>query len=273
MEVCMKKFSLLRAIIIAVLAIVFIVALVQIVRIYSDRKEAENTYDSLQDYVSVEDTVPDETQPPETTDTTEESQTEGDTSQIAESVPVTVDFDSLISKHPDVVAWIYGENTAINYPVAQGKDNNQYLRHLLSGKYNTAGTIFADYRNGQIGQDQNYIVYGHNMKDGSMFGSILKYKMQTYYDEHPYLYLLTPDKNYRIELIAGYITPKTSEAYNANFATEEQFAQYVSTAVSKSTFKSNTVYNPGDKVVTLSTCSYEYDNARYVVLGVLKEIE
>ncbi len=270
----MKKFSLLRAIIIAVLAIVFIVALVQTVRIYSDRKEAENTYDSLQSYVSTEDTAPDETQPSETTsDTAEDSQTEEDTTPITETAPISVDFDSLIAKHPDVVAWIYADDTVINYPVAKGKDNNQYLRHLLSGKYNVAGTIFADYRNGDIGEDQNYIVYGHNMKDGSMFGSVLKYKKQAYYDEHPYLYLLTPDKNYKIELIAGYVTAKTSEAYNANFATEEALEQYVKSAVSKSTFKSNVAFQPGDKLVTLSTCSYEYDNARYVVLGILREVE
>ncbi len=268
----MKKFSVLKAIIIAVLAIAFIAALVQIVRIYSDRKEAENTYGSLQSYVSTEDTTPDETEPHETGDTTElESECQTETlSPEEETVSISVDFEGITAQYPDVVAWIYSENTAINYPVAQGEDNNQYLRHLLSGKYNTAGTIFADYRNGVIGEDHNYVIYGHNMKDGSMFASIIGYKKQVYYDAHPTMLLLTPERTYELQMIAGYVTPRTSTAYTTDFGSDTALAQYVAEAVSKSTFQSDYVYQTGDRIVTLSTCSYEYDNARYVVIGVLK---
>ncbi len=260
----MKKFSHIKIIITAILAVIFLVALVQTARIYSERKEAESVYSELQELVSPEESTSNETQSPETDPpNTEETET-------PEAAPIEVDFAGLTSQYPDVVGWIYSEGTEINYPVAQGKDNNQYLRHLLSGKYNTSGTIFVDYRNGEVGTDDNYVIYGHNMKNSSMFGSLVKYKKQSYYDEHPYLYFLTPEKSYKIELIAGMVTLKTSNAYSVNFENAEQLEAYIASAIKKSTFKSNVAYTPGDKLVTLSTCSYEYDNARYVVIGVLK---
>ena len=171
-----------------------------------------------------------------------------------------------------MVAWLYCEGTPINYPVAQGYDNNQYLRHLLSGKYNTAGTLFADYRNAVIGVDHNYVVYGHNMNNGTMFGSLVKYKQQSYYDEHPTMYLLTPDKTYCIELISGYVTSVTSDAYKLNFDSDELVDKYVAEAIKKSTFKSNAEYETGDRLITFSTCFYEYTNSRYVVAGLIEEI-
>lgn len=214
----------------------------------------------------VDDTMPSETDPQSTEKSIET------TLQEEQNSFVEVDFKTLQEKHPDVVAWLYCEGTPINYPVAQGKDNNRYLRHLLSGEYNTAGTLFADYRNAEIRFDDNYVIYGHNMKDGTMFSSIVKYKQQSYYDEHPVIYLLTPEKTYCIELLAGYVTSVTSDAYRVNFDTVEQMEKYVAEAIKKSTFKTNADYETGDRLITFSTCSYEYANARYAVVGLIKEI-
>ena len=110
------------------------------------------------------------------------------------------------------------------------------------------------------------------MKDGTMFGSMVKYKQQTYYDEHPVIYLLTPDRTYCIELLAGYVTSVISDAYRLNFDSAELMDKYVEEAIKKSTFKSNADYKSGDRLITFSTCSYEYTNARYVVVGKLKEV-
>ncbi len=266
LEVLMKTFSRLRAVLIIILSIVFLVALIQTVCVLLDRKQANDTYEDLQKLVVVEDTEPSETDSPTTKDFPET------TPQKEQNTFIEVDFKTLQEKYPDVVAWLYCEGTPINYPVAQGKDNNQYLRHLLSGEYNTAGTLFADYRNAVIGQDANYVIYGHNMKDGTMFSSLIKYKQQAYYDEHPVVYLLTPDKSYCIELLAGYVTSVDSDAYKLDFDTVEQMDKYVAETIKKSTFKTNAEYEPGDRLITFSTCSYEYINARYVLVGLMKEI-
>ena len=117
----------------------------------------------------------------------------------------TVQFDELKQQNEDVIAWIYGANTHINYPVVQGSDNDYYLRHLLDGTWNDNGSIFMDCSNKGDFSDQNSLIYGHNMTSGAMFSNLVKYKKQAYYDQHPYLYMLTPQQNYKLRLFAGVI--------------------------------------------------------------------
>lgn len=110
------------------------------------------------------------------------------------------------------------------------------------------------------------------MKSGEMFGTLPKYKKQAYFDEHPVMYLLTPEHTYMVELIAGYVTPSDSDTYSLPKTAEEK-KTFLEQAVQKSTFISNVSVNEADTFVTLSTCYYEYDSARYVVVGKLTEIE
>lgn len=116
---------------------------------------------------------------------------------VKEEPQIQVDFEQLTGQYPNLIGWLYCEGTPINYPVMQGKDNNQYLRHLPDGSYSVAGSLFADYRCGEPGEDMNFVIYGHNMKNESMFGTLVRYKEQSYYDAHPVLWLLTPDKTYK----------------------------------------------------------------------------
>lgn len=102
-----------------------------------------------------------------------------------------VNFLSLEAINPDVVGWIAAEGTEIDYPVVRGKDNDFYLRHLFMGEQNKLGSIFMDYRNHSDFSNKNTIIYGHNMKDGSMFSSLIKYKDQHYYDKFPTMQLYT----------------------------------------------------------------------------------
>lgn len=183
-----------------------------------------------------------------------------------ETAPITVDFVSLLGQNKDVVGWIYCQDTPINYPVVQSENNDYYLRRDLNGKYLVSGTVFVDYRNGAIGNDTNYIVYGHNMKDGSMFSSLAKYKEQSYYDKHPILYFLTSDGDYKIELYAGIVVKRDALIYMPN-PDETAFVDFLREAKEKSTFKSEVEITKNDTLITLSTCSYEYDNARYIVIG------
>ena len=189
-----------------------------------------------------------------------------------ETVPIQVDFEALWQENKDIIAWIYCEGTPIHYPIVQSADNNYYLRRLLNGSYNVNGSIFLDYRNAADFTDFNSVIYGHNMKNGEMFACLTKYKEQHYYDEHPTMYLLTPEQNYRIELVAGYVTPSDSEIYTIPYESQTGTA-LLAQAIGQSTFVSSAEAKETDCFITLSTCSYEYDDARYVVIGKLTAIE
>ncbi len=110
------------------------------------------------------------------------------------------------------------------------------------------------------------------MNDGSMFASLRNYRDESYYPEHPVLYLSTPNFNYRLDLIAGFVTEPTSFAYAANFDEPEQFLGHIELIKDLSNFKSDVEVEENDKIVTLSTCTYERDDGRYVVVGKLTQI-
>lgn len=260
----MKK--VISTVICVVLALLMAVSLFMIVRHYSEEKKASDTYSDMLDFVVTEGVNETESTEPDETEGTESATTSGIES-VQEEQCITIDFDQLLAQYPNAVGWLCCEGTPINYPVMQSNDNDYYLRRLPDGTYNTAGSLFADYRCGEIGETNNYIIYGHNMKNGTMFSSLTKYKSQSYYEEHPVLYLYTPNGNYKIELIAGFVSKPTGEAYNTN-QTYEQILKYSS----NSTFRSDVAQCEGDCYITLSTCSYEYENARYVVIGRLEEI-
>ena len=195
----------------------------------------------------------------------------------------TVQFDELLKTNGDVIAWIYGANTHINYPVVQGSDNDYYLRHLLDGTWNDNGSIFMDCANSADFSDQNSLIYGHNMTSGAMFSNLVKYKQQAYYDQHPYLYMLTPQQSYKLHLFAGVIVDASGYILDGNgqvaysdcsvyqFQLTQEFLQQM---VNHSTFRPTTGVPSADShIVTLSTCTYEFKNVRYVVLGVLEPIQ
>jgi sortase B len=192
--------------------------------------------------------------------------------ETVEKCPVVVDFEKLWIQNEDIVAWLYLPDTVISYPIAQSDDNDYYLKRLLDGSYNDAGTLFVDCRNSGDFSDWNTLVYGHNMKNKTMFGTLVSYKEQEYYDEHPYMYLMTPDASYKLELVAGYITNTESDVYDFP-ETQQERDELLDLVRSKSTFKSDVQVQEDDRLVTLSTCSYEYEDARFVVVGVLRQLE
>ncbi len=252
----MKKKRVIKIINIVLVA-VFVFAVLNIGKIYYDYNKADNTYNEIRDeYVASND----EQSTPEQTTSNENQQT-----KVTEP-PITIDFDSLVNRNKDVIGWLYCPNTVINYPVVQGKNNDQYLHRDLDGKYLVSGTLFADYRNGGLDEDANYIIYGHNMKNGTMFSILAKYKQQSYYDQHPIMYYLTPDGNYKLELFAGLVVKRDDKIYNPKLD-EKEFATLLNDYKAKSTFKADVELEYNDTIVTLSTCSYEFDNARYIVIG------
>ena len=255
-----KKSSPLLTVLIILFAGIFLFSAYKLWGILREYKAGENVYDNVTNEVA----------------TIKESKTEvSGTMTVVErenELPIEIDFEALCAQYPDVVGWIYSPDTVINYPVVQGDDNDYYLDHLVNGDYNGSGSIFLDMRNLPDLSDQNSILYGHHMKNGSMFRSIVEYESQEYYEEHPTLYFLTPEKNYRVEVFAGYVTPSTSDTYTFNFAGEEEFAAYLEDAISRSDFDAKAEVTAEDKILTLSTCTYAYDEARYVLQGKLVEL-
>lgn len=182
---------------------------------------------------------------------------------------ITVDFAALQAKYPDVVAWLYCANTGLNYPIVQTAEEGgeYYLYRDIDGSSNKNGTVFLDWRCNSDFTSQNNLLYGHNMKSGRMFAPIVKYKDQSFYDAHPYMYLYTPNQLYKVNLFAGMVTPHDSTVYNYSLSSD-----YIKECISSSTFKSSTG-TPTGNILTLSTCDYVYDNARYVVMGELVPID
>ena len=199
---------------------------------------------------------------------------EGAVDAVAETIvldpevsPIEVDFTALQQRNSDIVGWLYCPNTVINYPIVQTDDNMFYLHRDIDGNYSSYGTLFVECLCQKGFQDDNTIVYGHHMNDGKMLAKLVDYTYQSYYDEHPVLYLNTPDLNYRIELFAGFVTSMDSDIYTINFSSDVEYTEWLETCIAQSKFTSDVDVKAGDQLCTLSTCTYDYDDARFVVLG------
>ena len=190
-----------------------------------------------------------------------------------ETAPIRIDFEALTETCADTVGWIYSEDTAINYPVVQAEDNDYYLHRMLDGSENSNGTIFMDYLCRADLTSGNTLLYGHNMKDGSMFHSLVEYKEQKYYNKHPVLYYLTPEQNYRVDLFAGVTVAADAWPYVVEFGAEAEKTEFLQRAKAESTFEAPVEPTAEDRILSLSTCTYEFDNARYIVMGILTPIE
>ena len=183
-----------------------------------------------------------------------------------------IDFAALRAINGEAAAWLYNPGTTIDYPVMKTDNYSYYLDHLPDGTANANGSLFIDYNNAADFSDPLTVIYGHHMKSGKMFGSLKGYKDQSYYEKHPYMYLYTEEASYRIELIYGCIIGAKQWRDRA-FMFAVNLDSLLAYAAHNTTFKSGAAYTEGDRVVVLATCSYEFDDARYVVLGVLREVE
>ena len=211
--------------------------------------------DTAERYVKVKDTA--ESAAADTGENTEIT--------LSETPPITVDFSALIEMNPDVVGWIYCPDTPINYPVLRGETNDTYLRSGPDGSYLLAGSIFVDSKNSGDFSDANTVIYGHNMKDDSMFSCIENWSDQRWYEDHPVIWLLTPERDYRIELFSGHITDARSDCYNTVIADRDG---YISRALSQSDFHREAPVPEGNTVL-LSTCANSSNQLRYVLHGTL----
>lgn len=195
--------------------------------------------------------------------------TDGQSAPRAPQTPPNL--DTIQAKLPQVQAWIRGEGTTIDYPVVQGADNEYYLDHLPNSTKNKMGSIFLDYRNAADFSDQNSVIYGHHIKRGALFGALDNYKSQSFYNAHPVMVLYTPQQDYTVELIAGYVADASQEMLPLGFADAAAFESYVKEIRRRSRFVSTVEVSETDRLLSLCTCSYELDDARFILVGRLVE--
>ena len=171
----------------------------------------------------------------------------------------------------DIIGWIKIDNTNINYPIVKGKDNDYYLNHLYDKTKNSLGSIFMDYRNNDDFSDKNTIIYGHFAKNNMMFADLAKFKDQSFYDSVSDYQIIIENDIYKVKIFSTYVSDVYTDAWKLDF-NDKEFAEWLKNTQKKSMIKSNIIPKDTDLIVTLSTCSYEFKNARFVVVGILQKL-
>ena len=249
-----KKSDVLLTIALIVAIAVFCYAAFNLYHIYTEYKKGTDEYNQIEEMAVTERDA-------------DSAEVAGPNAQL--KPPIEVDFDKLKSVNEDVVGWIYVDALPdISYPIVKGKDNQTYLHQTYEKNYNFAGTIFVDYENSGDFSDCNTLVYGHNMKNGSMFGHLKKFRENDkLYKQDKYFWILTPERNYRYEIITAYTTGVNSDTYTLFKGPGEEFEKYLKTIKGYSEIQTDdTDLTIKDRIVTLSTCTGN-ESTRFVVQG------
>ncbi|OPF50651.1 SrtB family sortase [Clostridium baratii] len=220
--------------VVLILAIIF--SLYKVISKVSDYKESKNTYEKIQEVKNNSDKFSEE----------------------------------LIKINEDYKMWIEVPNTNIDYPVVQGNDNDFYLNHDFNKKESSSGAIFIDYKN-NIDKDKNIIIYGHNMRNKSMFQNLMKFKEEAFWKENNKIILTIDGKRCEYEIFSSYISNAKDVDFKINFKSEDGYLKYIDDIKKKSTFSRDMNIKSDDRIITLSTCSYEEDDARMIIHGKLKK--
>lgn len=251
-------------IILAVSLILIVVATVNIIILGREYQAGINEYQNLEQYVEI-------VEEPESVPQANEVE-QADLEETKESViPVSleIDFNKLKEINEDLVGWLYYEPLDISYPIVRGNDNDYYTHYTFENEKNSSGAIFMDFLNKPNMDNYNTIIYGHNMRNGTMFGSLKKLiSDNTIIEENPYFYIFTEDKSFMYEIASVYITTSDSDTYNL-IETEEDQKDYIQYIKEVSTWWWDKEIAPSDEIVTLSTCHGLHSTNRTVVHGVL----
>ncbi len=223
-----------------------------------DNKAIEAQTDEIEEITKVEEVPPSEedvvVNPPEDTHT-------GPYWEYINLPLISVDFNELIQKNSDTVAFLRVNNTNINYPVVQTSDNDFYLTHAYDKSSNDAGWVFMDYRNNLTDLDDNTIIYAHSRLDKSMFGTLKNIFKNDWYNntDNRVVYLSTPTENTLWQVFSVYTIPTETYYLTSNFKSEEEFQKFIDTMLDRSRYNFNADVNTKDKILTLSTCYDDYN--------------
>ena len=253
-----------RRILTVLFAAVFVISAGYLAWYYIDSAVQKGRYEELsqlhQSVTPRPSIVPEQTQP------VTEPDTQPDTGILPEFAP-------LYEKNPDIVGWLTVPGTVIDYPVMQTKDRpNYYLRRNFDGKKHNAGCLYAAEICDVFTPSDNITIYGHRMKNGSMFAALENFMDEDYCRENPYLYFDTLESLHTYQVLAVFLTTSSvgeGFAYHefANAENRQAFDTFVDTCKSLSLYDTGVDAGYGDKLITLSTCDYSLVNGRLVVVA------
>lgn len=228
-------------------------------------KSGEKEYEELKEQYVLEEPV----EPEKILEQIEENTEEGSEQDKAESlVPMTrIDLSSLKKMNSDTVGWIEIPGTVLSYPMVHTKDNSFYLTHTFRKETNKSGSIFIEALNDSDFSDLHTIIYGHNMKDGSMFAQLKNYTTESYLKAHPYIYIDLEDGSHCYQIFSCHETnPEEpgNKVYTIGYKTNDTYAAFLDSIKSASAFDTGVDVSIEDSVITLSTCTNNGDT-RFVV--------
>lgn len=251
----------------AVLLIALLFALWRLVATLADYRRAADKYDALAEQAvrtaQPQPTLPAAAEAPQPT-------------QKPSETPIEVDFDTLRQENREAVAWLYAADTPINYPVVQTDDNSYYLSHGFDREEDAGGALFFDSRCDVDAPGRNLIIYGHRMKDDSMFGTLPEYAEASYREAHPVMYLITERQSYRVEVFAcRTVRADRLQYFETVFDGDAAYAAYLTKAMGQSYWQSPFGADTAYATLTLVTCStYAHENdPRLLVHGRLIPVD
>lgn len=235
------------------------------VLILRNRREAAFYSETQQSYVQIVQSSPPAAEPdvPSVSGTGEETQP-----SKADALQISVDFADLQAAGKDVAAWLYVPGTNISYPVVQGPDNHTYERHDYTGTYAWAGSIFMDYRCASDFSGKSTVLYGHNIKNDTMFSQLSKFRDGTFTADHPNFYVITPEGQQKYEVFSVRLAEANDPIYTFSFADDAAFSNYLNLLRSDALISCEAVsVGQNDRIVLLSTCTNRVKTERLVVAG------
>ena len=235
-----------------VLFAIIVVCLVKIVFWLKDNKTTSEVVNDITNNTNIEEKQDDEN----TELVNKEEDTTSDYWYYIKFPLIDVDINKLKEKNGDTVGWINVNNTNINYPYVQGKDNNYYLTHSFDKKYNEAGWVFLDYRNNKTLSNKNNILYAHSRLDKTMFGSLSKTLKSNWYNnkDNHIIRLSTETENTMWQIFSVYKIPEETYYITTNFNSDNDYQKFLNTIKERSIHNFNTSLTTEDKILTLSTC-------------------
>lgn len=233
---------------------------------WSKEKTAGETYMELRETVRA------------TPSPTGEEQESESTAEPQKTVEIPIDFQTLQAQNADIYAWIEIPGTAIDYPVVQREsDSSYYLSHNTDGEEDAAGAIFTEDYNSKTFQDANTVLYGHNMKNGSMFQNLHSYADRSFFDEHREVIVYMPDAVLHYKIFAAYLYDSRHLLQSFDFSDPTVMGNYLESIQSLRSMNANIdtemELDSTDKIITLSTCYKGQNDKRYLVQAVLESEE
>lgn len=253
--------NLIHKSILLVLVLMVVVSAVGVVNRYLQDRRAEEEYRRLAELARQTTEAVTEA-PTEPTETEEETEPETEAPYVS-----PIDFEALAEVNPDVVGWIRIPDTNVDYPIVQTDDNDKYLHTSFEGEESVSGAVYLDFESDSDMMGFNNILYGHNMKNGSMFKDIVKYKDQSYFDAHQFFEIYTPERTIRLKAISCYYAKAEPIVRKTRFKTRESYEAFMKEMIKPCPWHELPEF-PIDSLYTLVTCSYEVNDARTILYAV-----